>query len=101
MKGKIVGFYGSWGSGLAQLQIDTEDGLKSIPCENAATVRALNALFPGFITDGHSIDNRIIEGQEITYEMGDMGLVLAHIGILGVYDEALNEMEKDGIIRRA
>lgn len=80
MNGKIVGFYGSWGSGLAQLQIETEKGLVSVPCDNGPTVRALNALFPGFIAKGHTIDNSVIKGQKITYEMDDMGLVLGYIG---------------------
>lgn len=79
-KGKIVAFWGHQGSGLANLIIETENGKEIVCCDNAPTVRALNALFPGFITDGHTVDNDVIKGQEIEYEMDDMGLVLAWIG---------------------
>lgn len=79
MKGKIVSFKGSWGSGLATLTVCVENRLKILYCDNAPTVRALDALFPGYIINGHRVDNEIIKGQEIGYELDDMGLTLARI----------------------
>ena len=78
-KGKIIGFYGTWNSGLAHLKIETKEGVKYIACDNGPTVRALNALFPGFIGKGHTVDNSVIKGQQIEYELDDLGLVLGWI----------------------
>jgi len=79
MKGKIVSFRGTWGSGLATLTVCVENRLKILYCDNGPTVRALEALFPGFISKGHTVDNGVIKGQEIGYELDDMGLTLARI----------------------
>lgn len=73
-RGKIKWFYGTWGSGLGTLVVETEGGIDRIPCDNGPTVRALDAMFPGFIAEGHTVDNSVIEGQEIEYETD--GLVL-------------------------
>jgi len=75
-KGRIVGFRGSWGSGIAQLLIETENGPKSIPCDNAPTVRALDAAFGGVIDKGHTANTESIKGRPIAYVMDDMDLVL-------------------------
>ncbi len=42
-KGTILGFHGTWGSGIAHLEIqDSKTGIASmIPCENSCTVRNL------------------------------------------------------------
>ena len=78
-KGIIVSFSGSWGSGLGILKIkDAETGtIESVPCENATTVRALQAAFGDTITSGHSANGNGYKGQEIFWAMDDMGLVLA------------------------
>ena len=47
-RGTIDGFSGSWDSGLGYLVIDGQP----VPCDNAATVRALEACFGGVITPG-------------------------------------------------
>jgi hypothetical protein len=70
--GIIEGFQGSWGSGLGFLVIDGA----AIPCDNGATVRALNAAFPGFITADHTVDNDVIEGQEVVWDYDELGLCL-------------------------
>ena len=76
-KGKIVDFIGSWGSGLATLVVEDDDGkLHNIPCENAPTVRALESDYGNVIGEGHTALVSNIKGKEIFYEMGDMGLVL-------------------------
>jgi len=70
--GVINGFRGSWMSGLGQLVID---GI-AIPCDNAPTVRALEAAFGGVIAPGHTVSQEAIQGKEVYYSMDDMGLVL-------------------------
>lgn len=81
-RGTIVELRGSWGSGIATLVLDTDKGRVYVPCDNGITVRALNAAFPGFITDGHCVDNSVIEGQEIAYATDDLGLTLAGFNVL-------------------
>ena len=77
-KGKIMGFRGSWMSGLGALLIEDEAGVVvSVPCENAPMVRALEGAFGGVIADNHSVDPQGGHiGQEIYYSMDEMGLVL-------------------------
>ena len=80
MNGTILGFYGSWGSGIATLSIKTESGEHvNIPCDNGPTVRALDAIFDNVIGPNHSLNNSAIKGKKIIYEMDDMGLVLGWI----------------------
>lgn len=80
MKGTILGFYGSWGSGIATLSIKTETGEhKNIPCENAPTVRALDAMFGNVIDSGHTLNIDAIKDKKIEYKMDDMGLMLGWI----------------------
>ena len=69
---KIVGFGGSWGSGLAALKF--EHG--SIYCDNGPAVRMLNQLYPGFIQPDHTVDSSRIAGKEVIYFYDDMGLTL-------------------------
>ena len=80
MKGTILGFSGSWGSGIATLSVKTESGEHvNIPCDNGPTVRALAAMFNDVIAPGHSVNVYAIKGKKIKYEMDDMGLVLGWI----------------------
>lgn len=77
-KGKILGLKGSWLSGLAMLTVETETGaIKDIPCDNAPTVRALEAAYGNVIQPGHRFSMAAIKGKEIFYSLDDMGLVLA------------------------
>jgi hypothetical protein len=79
MRAEIVAFKGTWGSGIATLTVYANNRFKILYCDNGPTVRALNALFPGFIAKGHTVNNDMIKGQEIDYELDDMGLCLAYI----------------------
>ena len=75
-KAKIIGFQGSWGSGLAYLIIENKQGNQEfIVCENGETVRALEACFGNVITSGHTVNNDSIKGKEIEFETGDFGLL--------------------------
>ncbi len=71
-KGTIQGFSGSWGSGLGYLVIDG----RPVPCENAQTVRCLDAAFGNVIAPGHTVDNRAVHGREIVYSVDDFGMLL-------------------------
>jgi hypothetical protein len=76
-KGTIIGFKGSWSSGIAMLVVkDEKNEVKEIPCENTATVRALDACYGGVIQSGRTASQKTIVGKKIFYEYGDMGLIL-------------------------
>ena len=69
--GTIEGFRGSWDSGMAELVIDGQ----AIPCDNARTARALEALFGGVMGPGHTVNLKAIVGQQVAYRTGDFGLL--------------------------
>jgi len=71
--GVIDGFVGTWGSGLGCLIIDGQP----VPCDNAATVRALEACFGGVIAPGHLVDQGSIVGEEIWYSVSPWGVLEA------------------------
>lgn len=75
MRGTIRGIQGSWGSGLATLILDNAQ----VHCENAATVRAMEAAFGNVIGQGHTINNETggHVGREIYYSLDEFGLILA------------------------
>ena len=77
-KGKLVQFGGSWGSGLGTLEIeDSETGeCEHVPCDNGATVRALEAAFGDVITEGHTANGDGYKGQEVYWSLDEFGLVL-------------------------
>ena len=78
-RGKIVGFEGSWGSGLGFLILEDSEThkLMTIPCENGPTVRALEAAFGNVIGDAHYVkDTGSHIGKEIYWSYDEMGLVL-------------------------
>ena len=78
-KGRLIQFHGSWGSGLATLEIeDSETGAHElIPCDNGATVRALETAFGDVITLGHTANGDGSKGQEVYWSYDEFGLVLA------------------------
>lgn len=93
-KGKIIGFHGTWGSGLGYLSIKREDGVvETISCENAPTVRALDDAFGNVIKD-HMVDNKAIEGKEIYYSIGDFGLLEAFTPVEEASAELLESYRK-------
>jgi len=76
-RGIIVGFRGSWSSGIAELLIKDKKGvIKAIPCENTATVRALDACYGGVIKSGRTASEKPFVGKKIFYEYDEMGLML-------------------------
>jgi len=76
-KGTILEFKGSWLSGIATLIIkDTKGKVKEIPCENTATVRALDACYGSVIQSGRTASQKPFVGKKIFYEYDEMGLVL-------------------------
>lgn len=76
-KGKIVEFRGSYQSGLGALILTDASGTEQmVPCENAATVRALDSAFGGVIGDAHDVNQSAIAGKEIYWSLDEFGLVL-------------------------
>jgi len=76
-KGIILGFRGSWSSGIASLILKDESGKTiEIPCENTATVRALDACYGGVIKSGRTVNEKSFIGKKIFYEYDDLGLML-------------------------
>jgi len=77
-KGRLIQFRGSWGSGLASLEIeDSETGAHElVPCDNGATVRALEAAFGDVITEGHTANGDGYKGREVYWSYDEFGLVL-------------------------
>lgn len=74
--GTIKRFIGSWGSGIAQLVVEDDQGHTDvISCENGPTVKALDRMFPGFIKPGHVVDPNAIIGHRISYGIDMMGLL--------------------------
>lgn len=71
-RGTLGKFLGSWSSGLGFLEIDGHP----IPCENALTVRALDACFGDVIQLGHAVSSEGFEGREVVYSVDDLGLLL-------------------------
>jgi len=78
-KGRLIQFRGSWGSGLGTLEIeDSETGEREpVPCDNGATVRALEAAFGNVITPVHTANGGGYKGREVYWSLDEFGLVLA------------------------
>jgi len=78
-KGKLIQFYGSCGSGLGYLEIeDSETGVhEHVPCDNGATVRALDTAFGDTITEAHTANGNGYKGQEVYWSYDEFGLVLS------------------------
>lgn len=93
-KGKIDGFGGSWGSGIATLGIITEGHLKLIHCDNATTVRSLEGAFGNVITAGHCLDVSKIKGREIYFSTNDFGLLEGFVPVEEATPEIIEEYEK-------
>ena len=89
--GVIDGFSGSWGSGLAHLIIDGQP----VPCDNGATVRALEACFGRVIVPGHAVSQESIVGKEICYSVSPWGVLEAFSSIDSDKGSA-NELSQGG-----
>lgn len=108
-KGRLLGFSGSWGSGLGYLMIeDVETGVvESVPCDNAPTVRALEACFGGVIGAGHTVRRKPgFVGKVVLWSYDEMGLTLggftpwAEAGpeLRAMYRAARAERKKERVI---
>lgn len=76
-RGIIKEFRGSWQSGLGSLILESLDGgLVMVPCENGATVRALDACFGGVIDQAHGVNQEAIAGKEIYWSYDEYGCLL-------------------------
>ena len=89
-KGKIKDLQGSWGSGMAILVVETDEGRESLPCDNGPTVRALDSCF-GVIEPGHTFNIKNAVDKEIFYSMDELGLLLA--GFTPVEDAPIELVE--------
>ena len=83
IEGTILEFRGSWDSGIAHLVVDGVD----VPCNNAATVRCLDACFDNFIIDGHACDVNAIIGKRIRYTVDEIGVLKGLIPVTGGVNE--------------
>jgi hypothetical protein len=92
-RGVIGGFSGSLGSGLGFLVIDGH----GVPCDNGATVRALESAFGDVIAEGHTVDSKALEGKEVFYSVASYGVLE---GFTPVMEENLNEMIKVPVTRK-
>lgn len=71
-RGVIEAVSGNWMSGLLTMVI----GGVVVPCDNGATVRALDACFGNVIIEGHRFNPDAVIGKEIFWSYDDMGLTL-------------------------
>ena len=97
-KGKIVGFQGSWDSGLGYLTIKDSKTheLKSVPCENAPTVRALEAAFGNVVGNAHDVRVKGGHiGKEIFWTYDEMGLVLGGFMPVKMASEEVKRLYKN------
>ena len=73
-KGEILGFEGSWGSGIGYLLVRNlaTGQIERCTCENAPTVRSLQAALGNAIGEGHTISqNAGFVGKIIYYGAGE------------------------------
>lgn len=71
-EGTIIGFAGSWGSGLGVLMFSDH---APVHCDNAQTVRALDSCFGGFISPNHAVNPEAIHGKRISFSTDALGLL--------------------------
>ena len=77
-KGRLIEFRGSWGSGLGTLEIEDSETseCEPVPCDNGATVRALEVAFGNVITNSHTANGNGYKGREVYWSLDELGLVL-------------------------
>lgn len=71
-EGEIQDFAGSWGSGFATIRFT--DGM-TVTCENAPTVRCLDAMFGGVISPGHRVNVAALKGKQVVYGVDELGIL--------------------------
>lgn len=94
-KGKLKDFRGSWNSGLGMVVIeDSETGIvEEVPCDNGATVRALESCFGNVIGEAHCVKSNEEVGfydREVYWSKDDTDIILA--GFTPI-EEASEELE--------
>jgi len=91
-KGTILGFSGSWGSGMGFLKIKKDSGeVVNVPCDNAPTVRSLEACYGDTIGEGHTVKSKpAFVGKKIYYEMESWGTMAGFSPV----EEATPELEE-------
>jgi len=95
-KGKIIDFEGTWGSGLATLIVEDEEGkIHEIPCDNAPTVRALESAFGNIISAGRTANIKNAKGKWIFYELTDWGTLAGFVPEELAPDELIEAYEKE------
>ena len=66
----------NWGSGIAEIVVtDDNGGHFTLFADNAPLMRALDAMFPGFISEGHTVDVSVVYGHSILYETDNIGML--------------------------
>jgi len=95
-KGRIIGFEGSWSSGLGYLIVKNSKtkAVERVPCDNTQTVRALDAAFGDVITDAHTVNNDAIRGQDIYYYTDGVGLLEAFTPVGEATPQLVKEYQK-------
>lgn len=78
-RGRILVFHGSWSSGLAALEVLLANGeTRSIYCENAPTIRALDACFGNVIRPNHTVAIPAeAQDRELVLTVDELGILLA------------------------
>ncbi len=74
-KGTIVGFEGSWGSGLAGLVLEEHGDRVTVYADSGPLGRALESYY-GASCLGNVIDESRIEGREVMFATDSMGLLV-------------------------
>lgn len=82
-KGKIKDFQGSWMSGIATLVMETLGGrIENVSCDNAPTVRSLQAAFGDVIGGAHDVKPKGGHiGKEIYYTVESWGVMAGFIPV--------------------
>lgn len=94
-KGKIKGFQGSWGSGIATLLIEDSAGIvQSIPCDNAQTVRSLEAAFGNVITANHTCNGKGYIDKEIFYSVESWGCMSGFMPVSEASPKLIREYKR-------
>jgi len=77
--GIIKGFRGSWGSGVAVLELESGSGVvDKVLCDNAPTVRAFRRCFGSrVIAPGHRVNIDALKGRKILYSVDDLGFLVS------------------------
>lgn len=98
-KGTIVRMDGSWMSGIGELVIDEQRKGRvervGVTCENAQTVRSLNACFGNVIGEGHTINNETGGhlGKEIFFSVDGIGILDGFTPVESAPPEMVEEWE--------